>query len=84
MRIIICNNPGKEVSHMYNTHNPADRYCEYLSRVCNLRSLPRVYKDYISNKFTEVQTVEDLRELCISIQDSLRPIAANPDYFTVE
>lgn len=69
---------------MYNTHNPADRYCEYLNRVCNLRSLPRVYKDYISNKFTEIQTVEDLRELCISIQDSLRPIAANPDYFTVE
>ena len=71
MRIIICNNPRKGGVHMYNTHNPADRYCEYLSRVCNLRSLPRVYKDYISHKFTEVQTIEDLRELCISIQDSL-------------
>ena len=58
-------------------------YCRYLERICNLRSLSAKSKSQIVDMFLAVRSEEDLRQLCYKIQDRLRPIAANPDYFTV-
>ena len=63
--------------------NMTSYYCRYLERICNLRSLSARSKRQIVDRFLAVRSEQELRQLCESIQDRLRPIAVNPDYFTV-
>ena len=62
----------------------ASTYCRFLERICNLRSLPNVYKRQIVDRFLAVKSEEELRVLCESISSELQTVAARPDYFTVE
>ena len=59
------------------------KYCAYLERICNLRSLDSRSKQWIVDQFLQVQNVSELGHLCHYIQDRLRAIAACQDYFTV-
>lgn len=38
---------------------------------------------WIVDQFLRVRSLDNLRYLCIHVQDKLRAVAANPDYFTV-
>ena len=68
----------------YSHGNPlSSKYCRYLEKVCNLNSLDPRSKQWIVDQFLRVRSLDDLRYLCIHVQDKLRAIAANPDYFTV-
>lgn len=58
-------------------------YCRFLERVCSLESLSARSKRQIVDRFLAVRSEQELRQLCESIRDTLQPIAANPDYFTV-
>lgn len=81
-------NPGKEVFHMVSTisalnKHKADICCDFLNRVCNLNSVPTTIKNYAVDEFSRVKSIDELYQLCKTIEGLLQPIAANPDYFTV-
>jgi len=63
---------------------PAQRYCAFLERVCNGRTVPERFKSQIINRFLAVKNIEELRQLCEIVSTRLRAVASNPDYFTVE
>jgi len=72
------------VSDFVGRLRPARYYCAFLERVCNTRSVPERLKFQITDHFMQVRSIEELRDLCESVSACLRPIASNPDYFTVE
>ena len=61
-----------------------EKYRLYVARIIRLYSLPLAYKQKIVDAYFSANSVEELRQLCHKIQDTLQPIAAYPDYFTVE
>ena len=68
----------------YSHSNPlSSKYCRYLERVCNMDSLDSRSKQWIVDQFLHIRSLDDLRRLCIHVQDVLQRFAVHPDYFTV-
>ena len=46
-------------------------------------SLDSRSKQWIVDQFLHIRSLDDLRRLCIHVQDVLQRFAVHPDYFTV-
>lgn len=72
------------MASIYGSAYESRKLCDYLEMVCGLDSLHPRSKQQIVDAFLQVRSLPELRRLCYYIQDRLRTISANPDYFTVD
>lgn len=57
------------------------RYCSYLERICRLRHLSGKIKDFITDNFLTIQSMDDLRDLCSLISNYLIDRYGYNEYF---
>ena len=65
---------------MGSVHESA-RYCHYLERICRLRHLSGKLKDFITDNFLAIQSMDDLRDLCSLISNYLIDRYGYNEYF---